>query len=384
MNRVRVVLASLLVLGGLGLAYERYAPAAVQPAARGRSEAVPVVSGTVEQKPMPVEIDAIGTVQPIASVTVRSRVDSQITAVHFKEGDAVRQGDLLFTLDARTVEAQLRQAEATLTKDQAQLANARRDVERYRTLVAKDYVSRQQFDTAQATAESLAATIAADQAMVDNIKTQLTFFEIRAPIGGRTGAVPFKAGNLVRSGDASALTTINQISPIYVSFAVPQRMADDLRDAMRAGPVPVRVAVQGGERVDGSVAFVDNAIDVSSGTINVRATVGNDDERLWPGEFVTATATLRVETDAVVVPEGAVQIGQDGSYVFVIKADQTVEMRPVTVARTQHGETVVARGLTAGERIVLEGQLRLTIGTRVEERPARPAPAVATVPARGA
>lgn len=373
MNRVRLAVASLAVAAALGVVYERYSPAssAVQPpaSARARQAGVPVVAGVVEQKPMPVEIDTIGTVQPIASVTLRSRVDSQITEVHFKEGDAVREGDLLFTLDDRTVAAQLRQAQATLAKDQAQLANAKRDVERYKTLVAKDYVSRQQFDTAQATADSLVATIAADQAMVDNMAAQLTYYQIKAPISGRTGTVPFKAGNLIRGGDTTALTTINQISPIYVTFAIPQRMADDLRDAMKAGPVGVRVASQGGEPVDGQVAFVDNTMDVNSGTIAVRAAIANEDERLWPGEFVTVTTTLRVEPQAIVVPGGAVQIGQDGTYVFVIKPDKTVEMRAVTVARAQHGESVIASGLAKGERIVLEGQLRLTVGSRVDERP---------------
>jgi multidrug efflux system membrane fusion protein len=371
MNRVRLAIAALALAGVIGVVYERYAPAssAVQPTARSRPSGVPVVAAQVEQKAMPVEIEAIGTVQPIATVALRSRVDSQISEVHFKEGDAVHEGDLLFTLDSRAIAAQLRQAQANLAKDQAQLQNARRDVERYRQLVAKDYVSRQQFDTAQATADSLVATIDSDQAMIDNLAAQLTYYEIKAPISGRTGSVAAKAGNLIRSGDA-ALTTINQISPIYVSFSVPQRLVDDLRFAMKGGPVKVRVVSQGNRPVDGEIAFIDNAIDVASGTINVRATVPNADEELWPGEFVTVTTTLRVEPDAIVVPAPAVQIGQNGSYVFVIKPDKTVEMRPVTVARSQHGQTVIAQGLTKDERIVVDGQLRLTVGSPVEERPA--------------
>jgi membrane fusion protein, multidrug efflux system len=374
MKRVGWVIAVLAVLGLGGLAYQHYWPIAkgsAQVAAnRVRPPGVPVIATQVAQKAMPVEIDAIGTVQPIASVAVRSRVDSQISAVHFNEGDAVHEGDPLFTLDSRAVAAQLRQAQANLAKDQATLQNAKRDVERYRQLVAKDYVSRQQFDTAQATADSLVATIDADQAMIDNLSTQLTYYEIKAPIGGRTGAISAKIGNLIRATDSAALTTINQISPIYVSFSVPQRLVDELRAAMKAGPVKVRVAAQGESPVEGFVAFIDNSIDVQSGTIAVRATIPNDDETLWPGEFVSVTTILRVEPDAVVVPAPAVQIGQNGTYVFVIKPDQTVDVRPVTVERSQGGESIIAKGLAKDERIVVDGQLRLTVGSRIEERPA--------------
>ncbi len=370
MKRVTIVVAFLAVAAAGGVAYQTFVLRAAEPArvAQSATPAVPVVIAPVARKPMPVRLDAIGTVQPIATVAVKSRVDGQIAEVKISDGQAVRAGDVLFILDTRAAEAQLAQAQATLAKDKAQLENARRDVARFKPLTEKEFVSRQQFDTAQTTAASLEATLLADQATVDNFKVQLTYYTIRSPMDGRVGTITLKTGNAVKAQDTISLVTINQIKPIYVSYAVPQRELPGIRAAMSAGTVPVQAVVPGdpGQPITGKIFFFDNQIDPTTGTISLKAIFDNADERLWPGEFVNVSSTLRVETDALVVPSSAVQVGQNGSYVFVVKADNTVELRPVTVSRTVGNESVIAKGVNADERVVTDGQLRLTNGSRVE------------------
>ena len=379
MKRVTIAVAFLAILAAGGIAYQTFVLKAAEPprAQNATPSAVPVVVAPVARKPMPVRLDAIGTVQPIANVAVKSRVDGQIAEVKISDGQAVKTGDVLFILDTRAAQAQLAQAEATLSKDKAQLDNARRDLARFKPLTEKEFVSRQQFDTAQTTAASLEASVLADQATVDNFKVQLTYYTIRSPMDGRVGTIALKTGNAVKAQDTISLVTINQIKPIYASYAVPQRELPAIRAAMTAGTVPVQATVPGdtGQPIAGKIFFFDNQIDPTTGTISLKAIFDNADERLWPGEFVNVSTTLRTDPDAIVVPASAVQVGQTGSFVYIVKGDNTVEFRPVTVARTIGNETVIAKGLNGDERVVTDGQLRLTNGTRVEVRTSSTLPA---------
>ncbi|HKX07287.1 MAG TPA: efflux RND transporter periplasmic adaptor subunit [Stellaceae bacterium] len=380
MKRVTIAVVFLAVLAAGGIAYQTFMlKAAEPPRAAAAAPGVPVTIATVTRKPVPVRLEAIGTVQPIATVAVKSRVDGQIAEVKISDGQAVKTGDVLFILDTRAAEAQLKQAEATLAKDKAQLDNARRDVARFKPLTEKEFVSRQQFDTAETNAAALEATLLADQATVDNFRVQLTYYTIRSPMDGRVGTIALKTGNAVKAQDTISLVTINQIKPIYVSYAVPQRELPGIRAAVGAGTVPVQASVPGdpGQPIAGKIFFFDNQIDPTTGTISLKAIFDNADERLWPGEFVNVSSTLRIEADALVVPSSAVQVGQNGSYVYVVKPDNTVELRPVTVNRTVGAETVIAKGVNADERIVTDGQLRLTNGSRIEIRSSAATGAVA-------
>jgi multidrug efflux system membrane fusion protein len=328
---------------------------------------VPVRVATSEIRPMPVEIDTIGNVQTVASVAVKSRIDAVIDQVLVKDGQFVKAGDVLFQLDSRAAQASLHQAEATLARDQVQLANAQRIADRDKTLISKDYVSHQQFDNDTATATALEATVKADQAQVESAKVILSYYTIVAPIDGRVGVIAIKQGNSIKANDVP-LATVNQIQPIYVSIALPQNNLPELRKAMAQGPVTVRVMPAGdrGEPITGKIAFFDNAIDSTSGTINVRSTFDNANQRLWPGQFVNVSVLVRTDPNAVVIAPGAIQAGQNGTYVFVVKDDNTAEARPVTVDRTVDGMAVIAKGLRPGEKVVTDGQLRLTNGTRVQ------------------
>ena len=380
MKRVTIAVAFLAVLVAGGVAYQTFVlRAAEPPRAAAAPPAVPVLIASATRKPMPVRLDAIGTVQPIATVAVKSRVDGQIAEVKISDGQAVKTGDVLFILDTRAAEAQLKQAEAALAKDKAQLENARRDVARFKPLTEKEFVSHQQFDTAQANVASLEATVLGDQATVDNFRVQLTYYTIRSPMDGRVGTIALKTGNAVKAQDTISLVTINQIKPIYASYAVPQRELPGIRAAVGSGTVPVQASVPGdpGQPITGKIFFFDNQIDPTTGTISLKAIFDNADERLWPGEFVNVSTTLRTDPDAIVVPASAVQVGQTGSFVYVVKADNTAEFRAVTVGRTINNETVIAKGLNGDERVVTDGQLRLTNGTRVEIRTSNSANTVA-------
>ena len=381
MKRVIMAVAFLALLAAGGIAYQTFVLKAAEPprTAQNAAPAVPVLIAPATRKAMPVRLDAIGTVQPIATVAVKSRVDGQIAEVKISDGQAVKTGDVLFILDTRAASAQLMQAEAALAKDRAQLENAKRDVARFKPLTEKEFVSRQQFDTAQTNAAALEATLLADQATVDNFKVQLSYYTIRSPMDGRVGTIGLKTGNAVKAQDTISLVTINQIKPIYASYAVPQRELPGVRAAMSGGTVPVQATVPGdpGPPITGKIFFFDNQIDPTTGTISLKAIFDNVDERLWPGEFVNVSTTLRVDPDAIVVPASAVQVGQTGSFVYVVKADNTVEFRPVTVSRTINNESVIAKGLNGDERVVTDGQLRLTNGSRVEIRTSKTAGAVA-------
>jgi multidrug efflux system membrane fusion protein len=355
-----VALASAGVAALLAACGGGPAPARVQPA-------VPVTAGKVVEKTVPVTFRAIGHVEPISTVGVKARIGGELQKVWFKEGQDVRVGDTLFTIDPRQYVAALRQAEAQLAKDQALLKKANSDVQRYAQLVKQDFVTRQDNDQVVATAESLQATVASDQANIDNARLQADYCTIKSPVDGRTGNLVVKAGNLVKADDTTALVTINQMRPIYVSFSVPAQLLPQL--AKHNGN---RIAVSAtapqlsGPPEEGVLSFVDNAVDTATSTILLKATFANESERLWPGQFVDVVVTLGEEPNRIVAPAPAVQTGQQGQYVFVIKADQTVELRPVTVERMNEVEAIIAKGLAAGETVVTDGQLRLVPGAKVE------------------
>lgn len=334
---------------------------------------VPIRVATALTKPTPVQFDTIGTVQTIASVAVKSRLDAVIDKVLVKDGQFVKAGDVMFQLDSRAALAQVDQAAATLARDQVQLANANRNVDRDKPLLTKDFVSHQQYDNDSATAAALDATVKADGAQLENAKVLLSYYTIVAPLDGRVGLIAIKQGNSIKSNDVP-LATVNQIQPIYVSFALPQNDLPELRGAMSQGPVPVRVLAQGdtGTPVEGKVAFFENSIDSTSGTITVRGSFDNNDQRLWPGQYVNVSVLVRTDPDALVIPPAAVQVGQNGTYVFVVKDDDTTEIRPVTVDRTVGGLAVIAKGLKPGEKVATDGQLRLGNGTHVQIVPDAP------------
>ena len=344
---------------------------AVQPQqAAAAPPAVPITAAPVVRKPMPIEANVIGTVEAFSTVAVRAQITGELTSVNFKQGDDVQAGQELFTLDRRPLEAALQQATANLARDTAQAANAKAIVDRYEQLVERGIVSREQRDTARSSVAALEGTLAADRAAVENAKVQLQYATIRAPISGRTGALIVNAGNLVRANDQTPLVTINQVTPIYVSFALPEPLLPDLRRYMARGTLRVeaRPATVSEPVAVGHITFVDNAVDQTTGTIKVKGTFANQDRWLWPGQFVNVVVRLTTESEAIVVPAVAVQNGPEGSYVFIVKPDQTVEMRPVTVARLAGAETVIRDGVTAGETVVTDGHLRLVPGSKVSVR----------------
>jgi len=298
---------------------------------------------------------------------VRALVGGELKAVHFQEGQEVRKDDLLFTIDPRPFEAQLHQAEANLARDKAQAENADAQVRRYKDLVSRGIATREQLDQLSSTAAALAATVKADTAAVENATLQLGYSTVRSPIGGRTGALIVHAGNVVATTDTTPLVVINQISPVFVAFPIAERDLPDIRRYEAAGTLHVEAQIPGDEaHVErGTISFLDNAVDPATGTIKLKGTFANEDRRLWPGLFVNIVLTLRTEPRALVIPARAVQDGQDGKYVYVVKADRTVESRSVDVARTMGLDAVIARGLAVGETVVTDGQLRLVAGRRV-------------------
>jgi multidrug efflux system membrane fusion protein len=379
--RIRAVLivGAIAVAGGVAALHyfqrETAAPAAVAHAPKG----APVTVVSVVQKPAPVEISTVGRVQTLASVAVRSRIDGVISAVSVTDGQEVKAGDELFRIDDRQAQAALKQAQANLGKDQAQLVNAQRELARLTPLAAKNFTTKQDLDTASTTVATLQATIAADQAAIDAAKITLSYTIIRAPIAGRIGTIALKLGSSVRAADSTALVTINQLQPILVAYSISQEDMSELQRAMAAGPVAVRVRIpdSSAPMQQGDVSYVENAIDPATNTLSVKAQFPNTDEVLWPSQFVNVTMIVRVEPNAIVVPTVAVEVNQDGNYVWVVKPDKTVEMRKVTVSRQLGDETVLNDGVKVAEQVVTEGQLRLEQGTKVEATPATAIPATA-------
>ncbi len=330
-----------------------------------RPAAVPVTIGKVERQRVPVEIRAIGNVQAYSTVQVKAMVAGELTRVYFREGQDVRKGDLLFTIDARPFQAALQQAEATRARDIAQSQNAQTDAQRYAELVKSGVVAQQQYDQMRTQAQALSAVVQADDAAIENAKLQLSYTDIRSPIDGRTGNLLVYQGNIIKANDVP-LVVINQIQPIYVAFSVPGQNLDDIKRHMARGRLRVQAMPQagGGPTETGALTFVDNNIDIATGTIQLKGTFPNTDRALWPGEFVTAVLTLTTE-DAVVAPSAAVQNGQQGQYVFVVRPDLTVESRPVTVSRTIGTLSVIQKGLAPGDTVVTDGQLRLVPGAKI-------------------
>lgn len=336
----------------------------------------PVFASAVEQGPQPVEITAIGSVQATEVVGVKARIDGIILDVHITDGQEVKEGDLLFTLDSRSIEAQLRQAEANLQRDQALSTNAKRTLDRQTALVASNIASQSALDTARTAATTADQSIKASQAQIEALRVNLGYTKITAPISGRAGEIKLTKGNLVKANDTSSLVTIRKLRPINVLFSVPQKHFSELRDAMKTGKVAVTAQIPDRPEltVSGEVTFYDNTIDQTTGTFQAKATFVNQDSALWPGMFAPLVVRLGVEANAISVPTAAIQTGQQGQFVYVVApaegAPETkqAELRPITVARTVGARSVIAKGLKPGEIVVTDGQLRLTNGTRVDIR----------------
>lgn len=333
---------------------------------------VPVTVAKVESKTMPVRLTAIGNAEAYATVAVKARIDGQIDKAYFREGQDVNQGDLLFQLDPRPLRAQLQQAEAKLAGDRAQLQNARAKDQRYQDLLAQHFVSKEFYAQVRTDFDSMQANVRADEAALENARVQLEYSTIRSPISGRTGKIMIQPGNLVKANDTNALVVINQITPIYVNFAVPEQYLDLIRQGLAGEAMTVTVAPpnSGAAPASGRLAFIDNTVDTTTGTIRLKAVFRNEDKALWPGEFLNVSLTLKQQPNAIVVPSQAIQSGPKGQYVFVVQPDQSVQVREVWVDRVENNETVITKGLNGGEQIVVSGQLRLTPGTKVSIKPA--------------
>lgn len=365
-NKLFAIAAALAVVAvavGLAAQYNKESRAAVRKA----PVAVPVTVAPVLAKTVPVRLYAIGNVEPFTTVAVKARVDGQILSVHFNEGDEVRQGQLLFEIDARPFAAALQQVQANLLRDRALLDRAADQEKRYQELLQKNFISPDAYGQVKTNRDSAAATIRADEAAVASAKLQLDYCSIRSPVTGYAGKIAIQRGNLVKANDTGPLVTINQVVPIYVSFSVPEQNLSDVRLHQAKGDLAVRANVPHiAAPIEGKLIFVDNSADLSTGTIKLKATFPNKDKAMWPGQFVNVALTLYEQQDAIVAPSVAVQNGPNGQYVFVLKTDQTVEMRPIQVARSEGDDTVVASGLKVGEQVVTVGQLRLAPGTRVD------------------
>jgi len=318
-------------------------------------------------KSVPVEIKVIGAAEPISTVSIRAQTTGQLTRVNFTEGDEVAKGQVLFELDRRPLEAALEQAQANLERDEAQAANATSMAKRYQDLADRGIATREQVDTSKSAMTALNATVAADRAAIENAKVQLEYATISAPISGRTGALMVHEGNLVRANDTTALVVINQIMPMQVGFSIPEARLTELKRYMAQGELRVIASPPNDESAPavGRISFVDNSVDQTTGTIKVKGTFPNGDRRLWPGQYVNVIVELTTQKNATVVSTQAVQAGQQGPFVFVVKPDSTVEMRPVVVSRTAAAESIIASGLEAGETVVTDGQLRLVPGSRI-------------------
>ncbi len=365
-----VAAAALIALLG-GAAAMQWFGANERAAAQGpktpQPRVVSVEMGTAVKKRVPVVVEALGTVTPLASVAVRTRIDSEIVNIHFSDGSLVKAGDLLVSLDTRALEAQIRQAEAQLARDQAQLEGAERDLRRYTELVARQATPQMNLDNARTQADVYRAAIRASQALIDNLKVQLSYCSIRAAINGRISQANVKIGNFVRVADGQPIATINQVAPVYVSFTIPQRVLPEVRRALATADASIEAIVPGEERrAQGAVTMIENAVDSATGMATIRATMPNADELLWPGTLVTARLTLRTE-ESIAVPATAVQVSQQGTFVYVV-GDGTARVRPVKVSRTQGGDAILESGLLGGEAVVTDGHLQLSDGARVAPR----------------
>ncbi|MGB8685436.1 MAG: efflux RND transporter periplasmic adaptor subunit [Candidatus Binatus sp.] len=332
----------------------------------GERDAVPILAAKVVQKTVSDTIRAIGRVEAFSTVDVKAQINGQVMQVHFLQGQDVKQGDLLFTIDPRPFEAALQQAQANLAKDRAQYREAAADEHRYSVLLKENVGSRQQYDQVEATAAALSASMQADEAAVQTARLNLEYCEIRAPIDGRTGDLLVHAGNLVKPDADTAMVVINQVHPVYVDFAIPEQKLPAVREFMADRKLAVQVSLPEQQGVEsGDLTFVDNTVDAKTGTINLKGQFANTNGCLWPGEYVNATLILHDHPGAILVPSQAVQTGQQGSFVFVVQPAMKVELRPIVVGETIDNQTVVNSGLKAGETVVTDGQLRLIPGATV-------------------
>jgi membrane fusion protein, multidrug efflux system len=333
---------------------------------------VPVEVATAVRKAVPVRIESLGSVTPIASVAIKTRVDTAITAVHFRDGATVKKGEVLFTLDGRQIEADMKRVQAVIDGAQAMFEQAQRDVVRYTDLVARNATPIVTLNNAQTQVNVSRATAESNRAQLENLKVQLDFCTIRAPISGRISMANVKVGNFVRQADTSPMATIIQTAPVYVSFTVPQKVLPEIRQALAAETATIEAIIPGEQKhAHGQVTMIENTIDPATGMATIRATMPNEHEVLWPGTLVTAELTLRVE-QAVVVPSTAVQVSQTGTFVFVVNAN-VAKVQPVKIERAAGGQSVIGSGLKGGETVVVDGQLLLSNGTRVIPRKPKPA-----------
>jgi multidrug efflux system membrane fusion protein len=366
----------LVTLAGLGLSIGLLTSCSSKPAQGDAAsplqmmmmQAVPVTVGQASEKTVPVQIQVIGNGEAYNTVNVKAQVDGLLQEAHFTQGQDVNQGDVLFNIDPRPFEATLQQAEANLARDQAQLKNAQRQFDRNNALFQQGIISKDQDETFHTNADALAATVKADQAAIDNANIQLGYTTIRSPISGRTGSLAIQVGNLVKNNDA-ALVVINQLSPLYVDFSVPEQYLSEIKQRFAGGTVPVEAIIPDSQAPpeQGKLAFINNMVDTTTGTVLLKATFPNTGKRLWPGQFVNVTLDLSSKR-SVVVPSQAVQNGPQGKYVFAVKADKSVDMRPVVTGVTDGGDTVIEKGIAAGETVVTDGQLRLFPGAHVQEK----------------
>ena len=336
-----------------------------QAEAKKTPPAIPVLVAQAVEKRMPLRLHAIGNVETVASVAVKARVDGQIFRAYVRDGQDVAKGDLLFQLDPKPYQSQLAQAEANLAQSQAQLEYLRGQEKRYQELLAQNFVSKEGYAQVASNYHSAEAGVNSASAAVESARVNLAYTTIRAPIGGRAGKVLLSEGNLVKGNDTAALVVINQISPIYVSFAVPEQHLPDIRAHKAKAPMAVEAEIEKGKMVPGKLAFADNTVDATTGTIRLRGLFANEDKQLWPGQYVDTWITLRDEQNALVVPAQAVQTGPNGPYAYVVKEDSSTEMRPIAVRRTDGEEAVIESGLKAGETVVTDGASRLLPGSRV-------------------
>ena len=339
---------------------------------KGKPPAAPVTAGRAVIKDVPVQLAVIGSVEAYETVSIKSQVAGQIAKIHFTDGQYVRKGDLLVTIDPRPFEIALKQAEAALARDTVQMENAKRDSARYEELVKKGYVAQSQYEQVRAGSDALEAVVKADRAAADNARLQLSYCGITAPVSGRTGSLLLDRGNLVKANDDKAMVVINRVEPVNVSLSLPERFLPEVKKRMSGGKIGVSALAAGesGPPSLGRLVFLDNAVDMSTGTIKLKAEFLNGDKRLWPGQFVNTTVTLGVIRGAVVVPTEAIQTGQQGQYVYALKPDYTVELRPVSAGIAYEGFTVIEKGLGAGETVVTDGQMRLYPGAKAELKPA--------------
>jgi len=370
-GRLRLVVAAVALVAAavaLGLYFTNDSRAKEKRSASG-PVAIPVVVAAAVQQSIPVRLQAIGNVEAFSTVALKARVDGQIVAVNFTEGQEVKKGDVLFRVDPRPYQAALRQAEANALRDAAARDQARSQERRYQELLDKNFVSKEAYAQIATNAQVAEANAKASQAALENAQLSLAYCTIASPIDGYTGKVLLQAGNLVKANDVNPLVVINQVKPVYVNFAVPEQQLPTVRKYLALGALAVQ-AVGGGDAVlaQGELIFVDNAVDPSTGTIRMRAQFDNRDASLWPGQFVNVSVKLYDQTDAIVIPARAVQTGPQGSYVYIVRADMTAELRRITVERGE-GERAVIKGLAGGERVVTRGALRLAPGARVEIRP---------------